>query len=105
MNWYIGQRVVAVKDHSQRLVLKNQEFIVLGVIVCRCGTKKLDIGLRSNMDLQCGHCRCGHKDYRSDKILWMSERLFAPIEPKHELSSTTYEDIMTEIEARELQNA
>ena len=57
-NWYIGQKVIAIKDHSQFMYRRGQVFSVTGIFIapCRCRTL-LTIGLtHPNKLTMCKSC-------------------------------------------------
>ena len=47
MKWYIGQPIVAIKNHTQGRFKKGQEFIIIGLTQKQCCDKiiLIDIGL------------------------------------------------------------
>lgn len=47
--FYVGQRVVAIKDHSQGRYKKGEEFIVLNIKIGCCSKWVIDIGIRSGI--------------------------------------------------------
>lgn len=90
--FYIGQKIVAIKDHSQGKFKKGDEFTVFGFgNTCSCGVICIDIGIKTvNSDLRC--TTCGVVDTNLTGIHYFNETSFAPIE----LSSTTFEDVIKE---------
>ena len=78
--FYIGQKIVAIKDHSQGVFKKGDEFTVLGIDNC-CGEY-----LYINIYVYGTICEC---NYERDGAGFNSE-LFAPVE----LSTTTFEYII-----------
>lgn len=105
MNWYIGQRIVAVVNHSQGVFKKGDEFVLRNISngLCPCAGLLLDIGVTEYRGFdRCAFC--GIRRAAKDAAWWFSEKCFAPIQSRpEELSETTYEDIMTEIEELEIQ--
>ena len=85
-NWYIGQQIVAVVDHSHGRFKRGDEFVIKGLKAGFCGCVKvlIDIGLRdySSPYNQC--LRCGEIDPVVGGVLWYSETNFAPLEPIQE---------------------
>ena len=80
MNWYIGQPIVAIRSHSQQLVIKGQEFVILGIkkSKCKCFGADLDIGLKGNWRF-CKCPRCGVVE-NYNGIGWVADLLFAPLD-------------------------
>lgn len=103
MNWYISQRVVAVKCHSQGLFKRGDEFVVKGLrgSLCKCRTILIDIGMEAwGIEMGCIKCNTHHIPNPS-QIHWFHETCFAPIESKPELSEHTNETIIEELEQDE----
>lgn len=93
--FYIGQKILAIKDHSQGMFKKGDEFTVINVKKhqCKCGFYVLNIGLKtSNNQIRCTVCKTIINNYTD--INWFFEGYFAPIE----LSTTTFEDVIKEVE-------
>lgn len=95
MKWYVGQRVVCVKDHSQGVVRKGNEYIIHNVSISQCSCKYvlLDVGITSK-NLFSSHTECG-KRWLGDGTYWLNESLFAPLD---DLSDYTIETLLNEIE-------
>jgi len=72
----VGQKVVCVKDHSDKLFIKGQRFRVYGIKVepC-CGLKTIDVGIKSNHTLI--ECVCG-AEVKNDN--YFSLKLFRPLD-------------------------
>lgn len=85
--FYIGQKIVAIKDQSQGIFKKGDEFTVLSIKKC-CKYTLIDIGIK--WGIQSTICNCGN-DYHGN---WFSDLSFAPIE----LSTTTFEDVIKQVE-------
>lgn len=89
--FYIGQKIVAIKDHSQGIFKKGDEFTVLGITRC-CGYDGYDLieiyVNDGNIGTKCTKCNFVH--YGD----WFCESCFAPIE----LSTTTFEDVIKQVE-------
>jgi hypothetical protein len=93
MNWYIGQRVVAVKNTDA--TQKGQEYIIQDIQTCACGSVSFNVGVLS----ECHKWRCGCKRSVDGLKNWyLNERLFAPLDEKPELSEFTNETIIESIE-------
>jgi len=75
----IGQRVVAVKDHSQGEFKKGDEFIVDGFSCCEnCGKQRINLlGFDSPTTIRCKN-GCDH--IGSYKRIEFSKYLFAPLQ-------------------------
>jgi hypothetical protein len=78
MNWYIGQPIVAIRNHSQGAFRKNQEFKICGLRVCPCGCKSvnIDIGRRSGNEWLCLASNYTEKT----PVWWFNEGNFAPLD-------------------------
>jgi len=94
MDFYVGQEVVAIKDHSQGRFKKGQEFVILGIKKgCKHYPLLIDIGVKESVMYE-SHCNeCSHKIF--DNILWFCASCFTP---KQQLSQTTYNEVMMWIE-------
>jgi hypothetical protein len=89
----IGQKIICVKTHSQNIVVRGQEYVVVDIDTCRCGNILIDVGLSSDREkMGCVDCAAIWKD----NAWWLSARLFAPIEEK---SETNFNEIMVGIGA------
>lgn len=96
MKWYIGQRIVAIKDHSEGRFKKGDEFTIKGLRMapCGCGHVQIDIGL-SDPSVTHNQCnRCG-KEEKYKGVLFYSERCFAPLEPIEEAIHNLLEESLT----------
>lgn len=89
--FYIGQKIVAIKDHSQGVFKKGDEFTVLG-IKKMCCENAIDIGKITHLKKH--QCECNKIINNTNKIHYIHEDMFAPIE----LSSTTFEDVIKQYE-------
>lgn len=86
--FYIGQKVVAIKDHSQGIFKKGDEFTVLSLHK-GCCSNLVDIGINGiGKTRTCFVCMKTHLKEVSNWLF--AERCFAPIE----LSETTFEDVI-----------
>lgn len=94
--FYIGQKIVAIKDHSQGIFKKGDEFTVLDVrdSLCKCNNYDVHIGIFDYVTLfeECSNS-C-FKKFRNDCFWWFCPTMFAPIE----LSTTTFEDVIKQYE-------
>ena len=82
MKWYIGQKILCIKNHTANTIINGQEFIVLGILPpdCACNIYALDIGYSRDCSLMsCLQCK-SIQDYSKDNIHWFCETLFIPIE-------------------------
>lgn len=97
MKWYIGQRIVAIQDHSKGKFKKGSEFVVHGIrdSFCKCDMYELNIGFSSDSPLI--NCRICNLTTQGDGIHWFSEMLFAPLEEKPEMSAYTAEELIEEL--------
>lgn len=75
--FYVGQRVVAIKDHSMGSFKKGDIKTVLGIEkLCCCWN--IDVGIKFSQILwQCNTCKA-LKD--TNQIGWINARSFAPIQ-------------------------
>lgn len=90
--FYIGQKIVAIKDHSQGIFKKGDEFTVRNIIKSCC-SYNVDIGIRRYHNTQsCVYC--GKVYYKNTDTVTFDECCFAPIE----LSTTTFEDVIKQLE-------
>jgi len=80
--FYVGQKVVAIKNHSEGVFKKGDTYVVEELIQCVCGILYLSIGIifQTPMHLQKPKCtKCGHK-YPPQKHLFHDSKNFAPLE-------------------------
>jgi len=91
-NFKVGQRVVAIRDHSQGIIKKDETFPVLGINrnIC-CGSLTIDVGLKVVGRKRICVCGCSRKNDN-----YFGASLFRPID---EISNTTYEEVMQWIES------
>jgi len=76
--FYVGQRVVALRSHSQNKFKKGSVHIVKGCKNSCCGWL-VNIGVSSmRYKWECSDCG---KTNPSDGVWWMAAYCFAPIEP------------------------
>lgn len=90
-NFYVGQEIVAIKDHSQGDYKKGDEFVILGIKKGCCNVL-LNIGIIYDFKGYSGFTECliCGNIAKSDGYCWYSQSCFAP---KQQLSETTYNDI------------
>jgi len=81
--FYIGQEVVCIHGGTLkggRTVNKGDQFIVINLLQCNCGSWKVDVGLKIPDDY-IGSCSCGCGNrYSTDYTAWVSAASLAPIE-------------------------
>lgn len=83
--FYVGQKVVAIKNHSQMKFKKGDEFIVLGFIKphCKCKPQLIDIGIYTKPGMS--HCdKCNTSFFDNTATWWFSSKNFAPLEEYRE---------------------
>lgn len=78
MNWYIGQKIVAVRDHAGGLK-KGQIFTIkaLKTSPCMCNHIIIDVGIRLYGKGLCNSC---NKYTEVGDIYWFSYNNFAPLD-------------------------
>ncbi len=55
--WYIGQKVICIKDHSQGVVKKGEIYTIKGITKCvSCREVSLDIGIIYSLPTYCADC-------------------------------------------------
>lgn len=76
--FYIGQRVVCVKDHSRSIVNKGLEYVCLGLLQFPCGCWNIGVGVKKTLPkYTCPiHNLTATNSYH---CWWISASLFAPI--------------------------
>lgn len=79
--FYVGQRVVALKDHSQGMYKKGDRFIIASIYKATCCDIWLvEIGILSvHNHWKCVICKTGGQKRRSDQAVFNSGS-FAPIQ-------------------------
>jgi hypothetical protein len=84
-NFFVGQEVVAIKDHSQGTFKKGNEFVIRGIKE-DCCLITLDVGIRTGKGFM--NCRfCGNRKENDD---YFDSNCFSP---KQELSQLTYDEL------------
>lgn len=88
--FYIGQKVVAIKNHSQGLFKRDDDFVIRGLRKSGCCNIWLvDIGRKTS----CGIIKCNGCGFAErSEIGWYAAKLFAPIESKFE--SISFEKVI-----------
>ena len=75
--WYVGQKVVCVKTHSQNAVVEGNIYTIAAIN--KCCKPRLDVGVRVPFPLRGVQCpRCG--GVSSGDIWWMGSSLFRPLD-------------------------
>jgi len=96
--FYVGQRIVAVKSHSQGVFKKGDEFILKAITQrpCGCSGLYLDIGIRSGRRI--GACnKCGNV-YESMEW-WFCESSFSPLDyTEEEINEVNINELIEELE-------
>ncbi len=91
MNWYIGQDIVAIVDHTQGDFKRGDEFKIKGLRLgfCKCDNVLIDVGNKTTDEyIGCGDCEVAGK---SNGALWYDEICFAPLDPIKEAISELME--------------
>ena len=96
-----GGKVIAIRNHPEMAYKSGEVYTIYGtrISMCKCIPPLLDIGLRN--DYRYWVCDiCNETGRVEDDIFWAASVDFAPYgaESGEELSQTTYEDIMQEIQ-------
>lgn len=95
MNWYIGQPIVAIRNHSQGFFRKGDEFVIRGLKQGCCPAVGVLINIGVTTDRTVTHCpACNFRKPVADHFF--SEICFAPLD--------TNISELTEILERELVN-
>lgn len=94
--FYIGQKVVAIKDHTDKDFLKGEEFIVLDIKkACHCCVIKISTKEYLGF-MTCSNCSF-EKRYG---FYYFNENMFAPIQ-EHEISEMTFEEAIELVSEKE----
>ena len=93
--FYIGQDVVCIKTHSQRIVVKDEVYPCNGLSKkCDCGVA-IDVGIIVPVPIgelyKCADCR---KTIRSDGKWWMDIKLFVTLDSLVNIDELT--EVLTE---------
>ena len=92
-NWYIGQRIVAIRDHGKGLFKRGDEFTIHGLrgSSCRCHHVEIDIGHRDTPHYtRCVNCE--NLTYSSG-TLWFDEVSFAPLDELEQAIEELLEEV------------
>lgn len=90
MDFYIGQDIVAIKDHSQGVFKEGEVFTIKGLkgSYCKCKKVLIDIGIFSDAHtIKCNYC--GNITIKDNSTAWFSERCFAPLDTLADISELT----------------
>lgn len=88
--FYVGQRVVAISDHSQGAFKKGDEFTI-GSIVKTCCKWCVTIGIKANYTIrQCSVCK---QEYLAEQQWLFNADMFVPLEEK-EFKNITFEKLI-----------
>ena len=74
MKWYIGQPIVAIKNHRHGRFKKGQEFIIMGLTQKQCCDKIILIDIGVGITTHCSTCGS------SSGFAGYSSNLFAPLD-------------------------
>ena len=82
MNWYIGQPIVAIKNHPQGAFTKGQEFVIksLRTSSCKCNEIEIDIGMTEEVAHTLSRSGCGQVVLDKRSTWWFSDKRFAPLD-------------------------
>ena len=84
--FYIGQRVVAIRSHSEGLFLKDEEFVVLDIKkMCCLYVIKINNRINDKGGMFCPDCNFT----TDDKYLYFDQVSFAPIQ---EIGDMTFDE-------------
>jgi hypothetical protein len=80
MKWYIGQEVICVESHSQKIVKKGQVYEIKSLRsgFCKCSKVLIDVGIKQIGTSHCGICE--KSDSEATEVWWFYEKYFAPLE-------------------------
>ena len=79
MKWYIGQRIVAIRTHSQKAYKYGEEYIIRGLSQPSCGCDHILIDIGKNTNSTHCICRCGYPE-RSNGTWLLHDGGFAPLD-------------------------
>lgn len=94
MNWYIGQDIVCVKNHSDGVVKEGQTFTVMGIKIfeCpKCAGVVINVGIAANNTPGCRVKCFPHNSiiFINDGKFWLNETLFKPLDELVNISELT----------------
>lgn len=85
--FYVGQRVVAICDHSEGAFKKGQEFVIQGIrpTNCKCGIWDVNVGIlddsyNTSLFIMCGRCNTINRQTSDNKYWWFDATRFVPIQ-------------------------
>jgi hypothetical protein len=95
--FYVGQKVIATKDHSNKRYLKGQIFTVHDIMKksCGCSGYVIRIGNIVGNGFGTDCITCG-KSISDSGALWFNSKSFAPIQ-EQEFKQTTYSKVLEEV--------
>lgn len=78
--WYIGQEIVAIRNHSGGKFKEGDIFTISGLrsSCCKCKEVLINIGLITSNDMYCGICNSVYET--NDGVIWFKETSFAPLD-------------------------
>lgn len=95
MNWYIGQDIVAIRNHSQKAFKEGDLFTIISISKSKCSKcgsyVVLDIGMNNTSPVgKMVQCAESHGLIRvNEGIWWFSEECFAPLDSLVNISELT----------------
>lgn len=95
--FYIGQKVVAIKNSKSGATYKKGEIhTVLNILKCDCGRYLIDIGFKviQGTGTRCDVCQ---KSVNKDYVWYCDSRSFAPAIQEQEFKQTTYSKVLEEV--------
>lgn len=81
MNWYIGQDIVAIDTHPNKIFKKGDVFTIKGLQIqfCKCKYVVINVGKIANFTQYiCTRCNCSRP--QTDSVYWFDEHMFAPLD-------------------------
>ena len=100
----VGKKVIALYDHQHGIFKKGDIFTLKGIFppICKCGYKVVDIGNRKDYHDYQNCTACGDKFLNPLSIICLYQiEFFAPLE-EDEISDTTIEQVLAEMQVAEL---
>ena len=90
MNWYIGQDIVAIRDHQQGNFKDGEVYCIksLRESMCKCKTIWIDIGKTPTFETSCCMA-CDTTGIENKGVCWYAERYFAPLDTLVNISELT----------------
>ena len=98
MNWYIGQKIIAVADHKEECgarFKKGDVFTITGIKKGCCNSTKvlIAIGLTNSAGNICWDCKTSD----NDPICWYRQSYFAPVEEISAEHEKAVEELLEEL--------